>query len=204
MIRGLLLLALSSVAVLAACEQEPDALPSPTSGPTSAPTPTVTNIPPVTVMPTSTATPTLLLTPTPTPLAVATTAHDALVVRVGAGKFNVEVADDSAERAVGLSGRDSLAEDAGMWFTYLTSDQRSFWMRGMRFPIDIVWVDSSMRVVGVTHQAPVPSAGATIDDLPLYSPGAPIMYVLEINAGLARDLGIEAGGLVSLGSDREP
>lgn len=200
--RGLLLLALCTIALLAACGQEPDALPSPTPSPTSAPTPTATNVPPVTVMPTPTATPTLVLTPTPTPPAIAISAHDSLVVRVGTGTFIVDVADDSAERAVGLSGRDSLAAGAGMWFTYLTSAQRSFWMRGMRFPIDIVWVDTSMRVVGVTHNAPVPSPGATIEDLPLYNPGTPIMYVLEINAGLARDLGIEAGGLVSLGTDQ--
>ncbi|MDA1174946.1 MAG: DUF192 domain-containing protein, partial [Chloroflexi bacterium] len=86
-------------------------------------------------MPTPTATPTLVLTPTPTPPAIAISAHDSLVVRVGTGTFIVDVADDSAERAVGLSGRDSLAAGAGMWFTYLTSAQRSFWMRGMRFPI---------------------------------------------------------------------
>lgn len=199
MIRGLLL-----VALLSACGQQPDALPSPTPSLKSSPTPTVTNIPPVTGMPTTTAAPTLLLTPTPTPWPVATVTDDTLVVHVGAGKFIVEVADDSAERALGLSGRDSLAEDAGMWFAYLTSNQRSFWMRGMRFPIDIVWVDSSMKVVGVTHDAPVPSPEAAIEDLPLYNPGTPIMYVLEINAGLATDLGIEAGALVSLGSGQYP
>jgi uncharacterized membrane protein (UPF0127 family) len=203
--RGLLvvLLAICTPVVSVACGQEPDALPSPTPSPTSAPTPTVPNIPPRTAMPTlaETATPTPTPLPTPTPSAAATVADDALVVRAGAGKFIVEVADDTAERAVGLSGRDSLASGAGMWFTYVTSDQRSFWMRGMRFPIDIVWVNASMRVVHVTYRAPIPSPGATIDELPLYSPGTPIMYVLEINAGLARDLGIEVGVLVSLGND---
>ncbi len=170
---ALSLLAVSTAAVLAACE--PDSTNSPPS-----PTPSPTSV------------------PTPTP--VATAATDVLVLRVGAGKFIVEVADDTIERAAGLSGRDSLAQGTGMWFAYPTVGHPSFWMRGMRFPIDLVWVDASLRVVAVTHQVPSPLAGATVDDLPLYSPGAPIMYVLEINAGQAVDLGIAAGELVSLES----
>ena len=180
---ALSLLAVSTAAVLAACE--PDSTNSPASASPS---------------PTSVATPlsTDVLAPTPTPIATAAT--DVLVLRVGAGKFIVEVVDDTIERAAGLSGRDSLAEGTGMWFAYPAVGQPSFWMRDMRFPVDLVWVDASLRVVAVTHQAPSPPAGATVDDLPLYSPGAPIMYVLEINAGQAVDLGIEAGALVSLES----
>ena len=75
----------------------------------------------------------------------------------------------------------------------------TFWMRGMRFPIDIVWVDAGMRVLHVTHGAPVPPEGASDAELPRYTPGdIDVRYVLEINAGLARELGIEPGVRVTL------
>lgn len=131
------------------------------------------------------------------PPPIATANADAVVLTVGAGRFVIEIVDDSAGRAAGLSGREKLALGTGMWFVFPGIGQPSFWMRGMRFPIDIVWVDANMRVVAVTHEAPAPSPGATTEDLPLYSPGAPIMYVLEINAGRARELKIKRGALVS-------
>jgi uncharacterized membrane protein (UPF0127 family) len=141
--------------------------------------------------------------PGPTPLPAPSGSEFGHVVRVGAGTFYVEVADDTAERAQGLSGRDSLPANAGMWFAYLDSAQRSFWMRGMRFPIDIVWVDESFVVVDVTHEAPVPPVGAATSDLPQYSAGEPVQYVLEISAGFAVDLGIERGSKVTLTARRE-
>lgn len=177
--RGLVLAVSTLAVLLTACGPE-----AATPSPAHTPVPTATVPSP----------------PEPTPTLANVTPGEAQLVHVGAGTFIVEVADDTAERAVGLSGRDSLAQGAGMWFAYLDAGQRSFWMRGMRFPIDIVWVNSSMTVVGITENAPVPPPETSPGDLPQYSPGIPIMYVLEINTGLAHDLGIEVGALVTFGS----
>ena len=141
--------------------------------------------------PSQPATPTRTITVEPKP------APGTLIVRVGDATFAADVADDTAERAVGLSGRDSLADGAGMWFAYLDEAQRSFWMRGMQFPIDIIWINASLEVVDVTHRAPVPESD-TLSDLPIYSPNTPVMYVLEINAGLALERGIEPGTVVTV------
>ena len=99
---------------------------------------------------------------------------------------------------MGLSGRDALAPDAGMWFDFGVQRTASIWMRGMRFPIDIVWVDEGLVVVEVTHDAPVPEPGTAIADLPRYTANTAVHYVLEINAGLARALGIHEGAAVAL------
>lgn len=132
-----------------------------------------------------------------TPPSIATASTDAVVLTVGSGRFVIEVVDDSAGRAAGLSGREKLPPGTGMWFVFPGIGQPNFWMRGMQFPIDIVWVDAALRVVSVTHEAPAPPPGTTTEDLPLYGPGVPIMYALEINAGRARELKIEIGALVS-------
>ena len=81
-----------------------------------------------------------------------------------------------------------------MWFDLGAPSATAFWMKGMRFPLDMVWVDEQLRVVQVTHEAPVPPPGADTQSLPVYSHGAtPVRYVLEIGAGLARELAIQPG-----------
>ncbi|MFN3487243.1 MAG: nucleotide-binding domain containing protein, partial [Planctomycetota bacterium] len=68
-------------------------------------------------------------------------------VRIGRLVIDAEVARTAEERAQGLSGRDSLAEDAGMLFVLEREHVPSFWMKGMRFPLDFVWVSAEGRVV---------------------------------------------------------
>ncbi len=155
-------------------------------GACAAPAPTPT------AMPLPTATPTR--TPDPLDAGLAT-----VEVEIGSGRFTAVVVDTPVPRARGLSGRDALAPSRAMWFDMGHAAPATFWMLGMRFPIDIVWVDASLRVVHVTHEAPVPPEGTSEADLPRYTPGeVDVRYVLEINAGLARELGIEPGVRVTL------
>ena len=116
------------------------------------------------------------------------------MVQVGPAEFFVLVADTPEERARGLSGRPSLPRDWGMWFDLGRSTVPSFWMKDMRFPQDMVWIDAGLQVVGVTHEAQVPEPGTPEQELPRYNAGStPVRYVLEINGGLARELGIAPG-----------
>jgi uncharacterized membrane protein (UPF0127 family) len=114
------------------------------------------------------------------------------VLQVGDASVRVEVAADEASRERGLSGRDALAPDAGMLFV-LAGDRPAFWMRGMRFPLDIVWIDGR-RVVDVTANVPPPTAAA--GTLPTYSPRRPANRALEVNAGWAARHGVRRGDAV--------
>ena len=144
--------------------------------------------------------------PTPTPLTPPLPALEPsvdgqgiVVVRAGDGVFFALVADTPVLRVQGLSGRELLPQGWGMWFDLGSPRQTDFWMRGMRFPIDIVWVDETLGVVHVTHKAPTPPAGASDAELPRYGSGdTPVRYVLEIGAGLADELGIGPGTRVSV------
>ena len=115
-------------------------------------------------------------------------------VHVGGAEVRAEIAAGEAAREQGLSGRASLAEDRGMLFVYPDHIERTYWMKGMRFPIDIVWIDRG-RVTGVEADAPVPVGG----DLPRYSSRAPADRVLEVRAGWAARHGVERGDRVSIG-----
>lgn len=89
----------------------------------------------------------------------------------------------------GLSGRPSLAQDEGMLFVYPEAGEYSFWMHGMLFPIDIIWILDN-QVIGVSHDLqPVPAGGEPV----LYSSPGPANRVLEVNAGFTQKHYIEAG-----------
>jgi uncharacterized membrane protein (UPF0127 family) len=107
--------------------------------------------------------------------------------------FSVEVADNGAKLEKGLGDRDSLPADHGMYFPFPSSQYLVFWMKGMRFPIDIVWIQDG-KVVDVSPEAQV-EAG-----LPLktYSPTEPADAVLEFNAGTARQIGLQKGDEITL------
>lgn len=114
-------------------------------------------------------------------------------VLVGGSALAVEVASVPETRARGLSGRDSLPDRAGMLFLFESGIAGPFWMNGMRFPLDIVWIGADCTVVDVTLAAPPPATGTPVEALPLYRPSAPAAYVLELNAGQAQSLGVSVG-----------
>jgi uncharacterized protein len=99
----------------------------------------------------------------------------------------VEVADTDMERSLGLSGRESLARGSGLLFIFETPGNYGFWMKDMRFPIDIVWIDEDWKVISVEKDA-------RPETFPrIFYPNAPIKFVLELNSGDASRLGIDAG-----------
>lgn len=108
------------------------------------------------------------------------------------------MADTFELRALGLGGRDSLPTDRAMWFVFDDAAPRQFWMRRMRFPLDIVWVSDGYVVTGVAERVPHPAPGTPPSQLRNYSSVVPVRYVLEINAGLADQLGIVPGSRVSV------
>ena len=115
------------------------------------------------------------------------------LVTVGRTAFPVELAITVAQQIQGLSDRSSLALGTGMLFVYEKQSKLTFWMKDMRFPLDMVWIGADCTVVGVTRNAPPPVPGQTDEQLPRFSPAGPAQYVLEINAGEADSESIAPG-----------
>jgi len=103
---------------------------------------------------------------------------EATYVDVGNQRFQVEVAASTADREQGLSGRSRLPLEAGMWFVLPAPGLHGFWMKGMNFPIDLVWISPDRVVLGIERLVPCSPNSCPIH----YSPGQAI-YVLEVNAG---------------------
>ena len=120
-------------------------------------------------------------------------APDGPAVTVGHAVFEVEVADTPQLRSKGLSGRDTLPDMSGMIFVFESGRASNFWMKGMRFQIDFVWIGEECTVVDTNSNVKPPTPGTNDGDLPLYKSGSPAVYTLEVNAGKVAETGIEVG-----------
>ena len=117
--------------------------------------------------------------------------------KIGNSVFEVELAETAAQQGKGLSFRDGLDRDKGMLFNFNKPGKYGFWMMGMRFPIDIIWI-SGGKIVGVEKNALAPKLGEPKTALKVYYPPEEIDSVLEINAGLCDELGIKIGDKIEL------
>lgn len=100
--------------------------------------------------------------------------------------YNVTLAKSEKEKMLGLSGKKSLGANQGMLFIFDHKDSYGFWMRKMRFPIDIIYINDG-KVVDIIENAEAPQDPNSEDTslLKIYKPKAEANYVLEINAGSA-------------------
>ena len=125
------------------------------------------------------------------------------VLCINEARINVLVADTQQERAAGLSGYAGLPEDAGMLFVFPEPRQPSFWMRGVLFALDLIWIRDGM-VVQIDASVPPPPPNTPDDQLPRYHPTEPITHVLELTAGSAARYGIATGDGIAPCTDATP
>lgn len=107
----------------------------------------------------------------------------------GGESFAVELADSPDERSRGLMFRQEMAPDAGMLFVYESPRPASFWMKNTLIPLDMIFADATGRVTRV-HANAVPGDLTPIDG------GTGVLFVLEVNGGLAARLGITPGAVL--------
>ncbi len=110
-------------------------------------------------------------------------------VEINGHRFTVEVADTPDKRALGLMYRRALADDHGMWFIFEREQRLSFWMKNTRIPLDMLFFNERLELVTLHENVPP----CRRSRCPSYASTRPARYVLEINAGLSRRLGIREG-----------
>lgn len=111
--------------------------------------------------------------------------------------FKVEIADTKAKRNQGLGGRQSLAPNEGMLFIFDTPGKPPFWMKGLSFPLDFIWIKGDT-VVDLTINVQPPASGQSDSSLPIYQPKEDIDKVLEVNGGTIQRLNIKAGDTINI------
>lgn len=111
-----------------------------------------------------------------------------VTVQLNKTTLRAEVARTESELQRGLSGRQDLPVGRAMLFLFDKDKRWEIWMKDMRFAIDIIWLDQYQKVVHIEH-AVQPDA----EPHRVYRPPQPARYVLEVRAGVAKQLRAAVG-----------
>lgn len=105
----------------------------------------------------------------------------------------VEIAKTDDQRSKGLSGRDRLPENTGMLFIFDSPKRWDFWMGGMKFSLDFIWIENNS-VADITENVLPPTM--TANNPVFVKPKTDVRYVLEVNSGWAKKNNIQVGDIV--------
>ncbi|TSC57450.1 MAG: hypothetical protein Greene041679_324 [Parcubacteria group bacterium Greene0416_79] len=126
---------------------------------------------------------------------------------IGGREIVVEVADTASKRLLGLSGRASLQSERGMLFVFPAPGFHGIWMKQMRFPIDIIWLQKMPKDLGILsprfgvdtfRESTLLVADIKEEVTPetypeVFYPRSPARYVLEVAAGFAEAHSLRIG-----------
>lgn len=110
-------------------------------------------------------------------------------IKIANATLTVLMADSGQKRALGLGGRDRLNQE-GMLFIFPSAGYHSIWMKGMKFDLDIIWLQRG-RIIDLATQVPAPKDGQV--NLESYAPSKPADQVLEVEAGFVAKHGLKIG-----------
>jgi uncharacterized membrane protein (UPF0127 family) len=108
--------------------------------------------------------------------------------------FSLYLAKTSQEQEVGLAKFNKINKNQGMLFIFSKPDYYSFWMKNMKFPIDIIFIDKNV-IVDIFQNVPFPKNN---NNLPIYTTHKKADSVLEINSGLSKEYKIKTGDKINI------
>lgn len=105
---------------------------------------------------------------------------------------DAEIADSLDKRASGLMFREDIPEDRAMLFIFQQEQIPKFWMKNVRFPLDILWINKDKIIVGIERDVPLCQ-----DSCPPIVPNQKVSYVLEAKAGFVSRHQVKIGEKIS-------
>lgn len=111
-----------------------------------------------------------------------------ITINIGNKTYNVREAKTKEERIQGLQGIEQLPENEGMLFYFESPQDVSMWMKDVKIPLDIIYIDEDQEVIHVYKAKPNNTKKVTISDT---------LYVLEVN----KDSGIKEGDELEFDGD---
>ncbi len=102
-------------------------------------------------------------------------------LRLASGNVSLIIVNNEESRVSGLSGMEFLPKDKAMLFTFGMPGRYGIWMKDMKFPIDIIWLDEQKKIVSIQHNI-------SPDTYPkVFNSDSESSYVLETNQGFAKE-----------------
>ncbi len=120
--------------------------------------------------------------------------YENVTVKIDKRSFKLMKADTFIKRAIGLMYRKSIPKDGGMLFILKRASRQGIWMKNMKFPIDIIWVDGDMSVCDITHSAEL----CHRINCKIYRPRRSAKFVLELKSGSCKRFKIKTASKVEI------
>lgn len=111
-------------------------------------------------------------------------------VKIGDAKIKVDLAKTAEQQEKGLSIKNSLKDNEGMLFIFSKASIHHFWMKGMVFPIDIIWINDDFKIIYIEKNVQPDSYPQT------FGPNKESRYVLEIKALFSEKNNLKEGDIV--------
>lgn len=108
--------------------------------------------------------------------------RETATITVGHDELEVELSVTGAQQSLGYGYRNDLPAGTGMLFVNPDAQVRTFWMKGMRFCLDIVWIEDG-EITGAAESVCPDAPGTSDEDRARFSSELPVTYVLEVPAG---------------------
>lgn len=105
-------------------------------------------------------------------------------------RFSIELANSQLKREIGLQCKSELKENEGMLFIWNSEDYRNFWMKNTKFYLDIIFINSNLKIVDIFFYAKP-------YDITTISSNKKSKYVLELNSGILKKLNLNIGDKLS-------
>jgi len=112
------------------------------------------------------------------------------IAEIGGFIINTDIALTDKQKQDGLSIRNNMQENEGMIFVFKEPKQQSFWMKGMKFPIDIIWLDANLSIVHIEKSL---HPCESFISCPSYRPSSNALFVLETVSGFADSHDLKIG-----------
>lgn len=112
------------------------------------------------------------------------------IAEIGGFVINTDIALTDKQKQDGLSIRNNMQENEGMMFVFKEPKQQSFWMKGMKFPIDIIWLDANLSIVHIEKNL---QPCESFISCPSYRPSSNALFVLETVSGFADSHDLKIG-----------
>lgn len=117
--------------------------------------------------------------------------HSYFPISIDGHELQLQLALTPTEQKKGLMFRERLANDHGMLFLFKQPEQRSFWMRNTRIPLDLAYFDYSGRLKEIYQLFP-------FDETSVMSNSSEIIIAIETNQNWFSERGIRTGALIDL------
>ena len=117
--------------------------------------------------------------------------EESSILKLNSKEISLIISNNNNSRTTGLSGMDLLPLDKAMLFVFNETGLYGIWMKDMKFPIDIFWLNEQKKIISIQKDVS-PNTYPKV-----FYPKSEISYVIETNSGFADENNLKVGNILN-------